>query len=751
MATSPYFPTSNQYILYDIHVDELSTSIANNTSTVRVWVIAWRTNQGYTTYGSGYCYCSIDGQWIAQEIDSSQVIGYESDTIIFDKTLTITHNADGNKSIFVEAKIDHSRVTSEYNGFTVPLTAIPRQANLTAVQNFNDEQNPVITYSNPAGVAVDSLQACISLNGSADIAYRDVSKTGTSYTFNLTTAERNVLRSSIPNSNSRTITFFLRTIISGQIYYSTKTATFSIVNANPAISGQSYKDNKSSIVAITGNNQKIVQNQSQLLFSFSSLVANKYATLNRLEITINSVKKTLNLSGSSVSNASLTFGTIDTSSDATANVVLIDSRGNSKSISMSISVYDWKAPTAICKATRQSNFYAPTTVFCDASFASLGGHNTISITWLYKEKSASSYTTGGTLSDGGSAVVNLDNEKAWDVRFVVADRIATTTYNLTVEIGIPIWFIDRVKRSIGIGTFPDEVNQLAVDRRMSLKNLAHEKVIDLWSKSPSETFRSASLYVYDQNQNVLSRVSAFEYNSTGKGYGEFRAFNSDGKTLGAVTTTSDGIGGWIGVYSTATNSARVSMFTNSNGGRLWVGNEDGNSAVVLENNAQGGLFGLYSKSPSLRVIYGDVSNGGGRLLILNSSNQSTISLLGHSGNITCVSLTQTSSRKVKENIEELPLDEAEKILQLVAVSFDFINHEQGTDQRGFIAEDVAEIIPELVIPETDEQPASLNYLEMIPYMQTVIKNHEKKLTELEKRITDLEAMLEAVEKKLGNL
>ena len=106
---------------------------------------------------------------------------------------------------------------------------------------------------------------------------------------------------------------------------------------------------------------------------------------------------------------------------------------------------------------------------------------------------------------------------------------------------------------------------------------------------------------------------------------------------------------------------------------------------------------------------------------------------------------------MKENIEELSLDEALKILQLVAVSFDFINHEQGTDQRGFIAEDVAEIIPELVIPETDEHPASLNYLEMIPYMQTVIKNHEKKITELEKRITDLEAMLEAVEKKLGNL
>lgn len=753
MATSPYFPTSNPYILYDIHVDELSTSIANNTSTVRVWVIAWRTNQGYQTQGSGYCYCSIDGQWIAQEIDSSQIIGYESDTIIFDKTLTITHNADGKKNIFVEAKIDHSRVTSEYNGFTVSLTAIPRQANLTAVQNFNDEQNPVITYSNPAGVAVDSLQACISLNGSADIAYRDVSKTGTSYTFNLTTAERNVLRSSIPNSNSRTIAFYLKTVIAGQTYYSTKTATFSIVNASPAISGQAYKDNNSTIVAITENNQKIVQNQSQLLFSFSSLVANKYATLNRLEITINSVKKTLNLSGSSVSNASLTFGTIDTSTDATANVVLIDSRGNSKSISMNISVYDWKAPTAICKANRQSNFYNPTTVFCDASFASLGGHNTITITWLYKEKSASSYTTGGTLSDGGSAVVNLDNEKAWDVRFVVADRIATTTYNLTVEIGIPIWFIDRVKRSIGVGTFPDETNELAVDRRLTIKNLAHQNVADLWSITRGN-LKTCSLYIRngdnsDVNTNFLARATGLNSTTAGKYYGEISTFNELGKYLTKLSSSSSDEG-YIAVCNSS-GANRGALYVNSGSARLWIGNDDGNSAVVLENNSQGGVFGLYSKSPSLRVIYGDVYNGGGRFWILNSSNQATITNSGHSGNITCVSLTQTSSRKVKENIEELSVDEAEKILQLVAVSFDFINHEQGTDQRGFIAEDVAEIIPELVIPETDEQPASLNYLEMIPYMQTVIKNHEKKITELEKRISDLEAMLEAVEKKLGNL
>ena len=101
MAESSYFPTSNQYIKYQILVTENSTSVANNTSSVTVKVIAWRTNQGYSTYGSGTCYCNINGTSYSQGINSSQYIEYNSDTVLFSQTVTIPHNADGTKSIFV--------------------------------------------------------------------------------------------------------------------------------------------------------------------------------------------------------------------------------------------------------------------------------------------------------------------------------------------------------------------------------------------------------------------------------------------------------------------------------------------------------------------------------------------------------------------------------------------------------------------------------------------------------------------------
>ena len=126
-------------------------------------------------------------------------------------TITITHNADGTAGN-VGFQLNGSVYTNRTNSYTgsISLTRIPRQANLTSAPDFNDEANPTINYSNPAGNSVSSLDACISLTGSRDdVGYRAVSKTGTSYTFNLTEAERNVLRGACPNSNSLSVKFYL--------------------------------------------------------------------------------------------------------------------------------------------------------------------------------------------------------------------------------------------------------------------------------------------------------------------------------------------------------------------------------------------------------------------------------------------------------------------------------------------------------------------------------------------------------------
>ena len=154
-------------------------------------------------------------------------------------TITKGHNSDGTATCYIQGKIKGPSGTSQANSIvqgnqTVTLDKIPRQATITGANNFTDIQNPTITYTNPAGNNVTSLQACISLNGSTDdIEYRDISKTGTSYTFNLTEAERNILRQATPNGNTLAVYFYIRTVIGDTAFYSNIAKNMTVVDANP--------------------------------------------------------------------------------------------------------------------------------------------------------------------------------------------------------------------------------------------------------------------------------------------------------------------------------------------------------------------------------------------------------------------------------------------------------------------------------------------------------------------------------------
>ena len=131
----------------------------------------------------------------------------------------IKHNDDGSQGINVSLKTAiYVGTVSEYTKYW-QLDNIPRQATLISVPDFTDLDNPTITYSNPAGNAVTHLDACISLTGAKDdIPYRAISKTGNSYTFNLTEEERNTLRNAT-TTGTREVSFFVRTIIGEQYFY----------------------------------------------------------------------------------------------------------------------------------------------------------------------------------------------------------------------------------------------------------------------------------------------------------------------------------------------------------------------------------------------------------------------------------------------------------------------------------------------------------------------------------------------------
>lgn len=194
------------------------------------------------------------------------------------------------------------------------------------------------------------------------------------------------------------------------------------------------------------------------------------------------------------------------------------------------------------------------------------------------------------------------------------------------------------------------------------------------------------------------------------------------------------------------------LWSESAGGALALFDNNGNQKTTLSHNnlvmsgkiTSGAIVcgGLTAKTQIVaadnngtqRVFFAAGTSGYGALQ--NSNGDNNIYFYGQTGNINIAGhVYEGSSRKIKENIK--PIEDTEKILELQAVSFDFKNKDIGTDQRGFIAEDVAEILPNLVQPETEDRNASLNYIGMIPYLQDIIKKQEARIKTLEEKIDKL--------------
>jgi hypothetical protein len=370
--------------------------------------------------------------------------------------VSVTHNSDGKKSISISATFPiRATISGTYysnivaNG-TAVLDDIPRSATITSAPDFNDTQNPTIQYSNPAGTVVESLQACISLTGaSADIAYRDISKTGTSYTFNLTDAERNLLRQNT-SGKTRKVRFYVATTIGGTIYRDYQEVTFTVVKAEPTFSC-SYLDTNSTTVGITQNNQYIIRNNSTLRVNITNAQAYKYATLRSAKVTINGVEYTGTFSGNS---SVINIGVLNVSSNVSASVTVTDSRGYTTTKTLNILVYDWINPSAIISMARVSNYYSETDITVDGSISSLGGNNTMTIQYRTKKVGTSTWGSWGTLQDNVQSQFTADNNYQWDVQVKITDRIGSTTYNLMLNRGIPLVFFDMIKNSTGFNCFP---------------------------------------------------------------------------------------------------------------------------------------------------------------------------------------------------------------------------------------------------------------------------------------------------------
>lgn len=192
-------------------------------------------------------YLAIGGEWVTIETINT----------------TVSHAANGNGSCYFNAVVNGPSGTtvsgSKTSGSTtVTLDKIARFATIISGEDFNDEGNPTITYSNPAGAAVTRLQACISITGeNADVPYRDIPINGKSYTFNLTESERNTLQNAAANTSTLPVKLCIRSTIDGVNDSDSVTVTMRVVNAAPDVEF-SVRDTNDTTIALTGEPRRLI-------------------------------------------------------------------------------------------------------------------------------------------------------------------------------------------------------------------------------------------------------------------------------------------------------------------------------------------------------------------------------------------------------------------------------------------------------------------------------------------------------------
>lgn len=369
----------------------------------------------------------------------------------------VAHNADGTKTaqlsdtFNINATIDGTKVGSITASGSISLDRIARNATIVTANDFTDETNPTLTYSNPSGSSCD---VSLEFAGGSITRAGAISGAGGSYTMKLTDAERATLRNASKNSPTLKVTYSLKTTIDGTAYYSRAERKMNVVYAAPELGAVSYEDTNSATVAVTGDKSRIIQNHSTLSVKVPTATAKKGATIARYTIAFGGVTKTATAAGA------VSLGAVDVSYSQPLTVTATDSRGFTASKSVNVTVDEYSAPTAVIDLHRLNNFEPTTYLTAHARYSYLNGKNSVTITARYKKSGGPGYGAPIALANSIQSTVTCDRDSAYDFEVTIADKLETTYYNLTLGKGIPSFFIDTKKSSVGVNCLPDQSDVL---------------------------------------------------------------------------------------------------------------------------------------------------------------------------------------------------------------------------------------------------------------------------------------------------
>lgn len=495
MATSSAMSTTNDKIKYKITITQNSQSVANNTSNVTVSVRVYRTNTGYTTYGTGTVYCTINGTQYTESITSSDKIT-SSGIVLFTKTLNIAHSADGSKTLATSARITHDQFSSSNQSYSQKLTTIPRATTPTLSAS---------SVNMGASITINMPRASSSFDHT--LTYKFGSATGTIGSDLGTSKAWTVplsLASQIPNGTSGTCTITCKTY-NGSTLIGTKTVSFTAKvpsSVVPSISALTASEATTGLAAKFG---AYIQNKSKLKVSITA--AGSYSS------TIKSYKTTI--AGKSYTASSFTSSVISTSGTVTISTTVTDSRGRTATKSITVSVLAYTAPKISTFTAQRANGLGAadddgTMALARIKFAvsALGDKNDKSYAVEYKLKSSDAWeqaASGSVYSYDSNMLlnINLNTDASYDLRLTVTDYFGTATAFAEVATAFTLLDFHSGGKGLAFGKVCETEDEMEIDMDVNFyrniqmggwKKTNDEKNLYIQSTEDAEYFHDCKLY-----------------------------------------------------------------------------------------------------------------------------------------------------------------------------------------------------------------------------------------------------------------
>lgn len=412
---------------------------------------------GYFYYGGGTQVSSgtgngfyLDGTYIHSG-NYTFGTGYH---LLGTKDIVVGHNNDGTypgRYVGISASSWHMSGTT---GGNIYAGNIARFATITnAPATLTDEGSFWFSYSNPANA---SMSCWIEVSPVGEhLCERQLSGASGTYTWELTQSEREQIRAKMPNTNSAICRLGLYSTIGGSTNASYVDRPLTIVNANPIFNNFVFEDTNTVTLALTGNNQNIIQGYSNVKATIPVefiAEAQKSASMIKYSFTCSDDQRDITYSSDSSTN-----NTIENVKSGVFNVYAIDSRNNSTLVTKNANqtiAYNPLTKGNIT-VTRQNGSSEQTTLALNgkADLVDFGDViNSIQESkYRYKITDSdiwSSYTNitltvdnDGNYSFSGAILGDTNNGfdvgHSYNIEVVITDELSSVTFTANLGSGIP--------------------------------------------------------------------------------------------------------------------------------------------------------------------------------------------------------------------------------------------------------------------------------------------------------------------------